>query len=615
LKSKDYSRRKKLLVGNYKEKQYDLKKAVSKKKLQGLIRVMHGYVWKYLGATAAITVSSIGSTAQYFILQYFIDDYLSNRTAEFGLFAISSSLVVLTLIRGIGSFFSGKWATETSEGVTKRLRDFLFNHIEHLPYTYHNENDTGELIQRVTSDVDALRMFFSNNAIGVARTLILFIVNFVAIGFLNWRLAWMSIIAIPVIVLISALFFKQISKAYEAYQVKEASLSTTLQENLAGVRVVKAFARQTYEINKFERNNIEKYTAGLKLNRMHAFFWPISDVICSAQIILGYLIGGTMAMNGEITIGTYLAYTGMIIWIIFPMRNLGRLIVEMSRGFVSFDRVAKIINETREPLEEGDYLPDQIEGKVEFEQVSFSYEDGFNVLDDISFTINAGQSIALIGSTGSGKTTLVNLIPRFFDYTNGSIKLDNIELQRYPRTFLRKHIGIVEQEPFLFSRSIRDNIRYGVNREVTEEEMIEAAKAAAVHDVIMEFPNQYDTMVGERGVTLSGGQKQRVAIARTLLKNPKILIMDDSTSSVDTETESLIREALNNLMENRTTFSIAHRIQSIMNADLILVLDKSRIVQSGTHEELIAQDGIYRNIFDIQTKIEEDLQKEIESVS
>ena len=605
-----------MLVGNYKEKEYDPKQAATKTKLGGIARLMRGYEWMYLGATIATSISSIGSTAQYFLLQYFIDDYLTQGTAQYGLFAIAGSLVFLTLVRGLGSFFAGKWAAETSEGIIKRLRDYLFNHLQHLPYAYHNENDTGELIQRVTSDVDALRMFFSNNAIGVARTVILFVVNFIAIGLLNWRLAWMSVIAIPVIVLISFLFFNRISTAYEAYQVKEASLSTTLQENLAGVRVVKAFARQEHEIGKFDHNNQEKYSAGLKLNRMHAFFWPISDVICSAQIILGYFIGGTMAMNGEITIGTYLAYTGMIIWIIFPMRNLGRLIVEMSRGFVSFERVAKIIREVREPLEEGDFTPEskQIEGKVSFDTVSFSYEDGFNVLEDISFTIDAGQSIALIGSTGSGKTTLVNLIPRFFEYDKGSIKLDGVELSRYPREFLRRHIGIVEQEPFLFSRTIRDNIRYGVNRDVSEEEMIQAAKAAAVHDVIMEFPNQYDTMVGERGVTLSGGQKQRVAIARTLLKNPKILIMDDSTSAVDTETESQIREALNNLMVNRTTFIIAHRIQSIMNADLILVLDKRRVVQSGTHEELVAQEGIYRSIFNIQTKIEEDLQKEIESV-
>lgn len=604
-----------MLAANYKEKQFDLAKVLSKKKLSAIFAMVKPYGWKYLGASIAVSISALGSTAQFFLLQYFIDDYLSARTATVGLLPIALSFILLTLIRGIGSFFSGKWTVEISEGLTKRLRDFLFDHLQHLPYAYHNETDTGELIQRVTSDVDALRLFLGNNVIDIARTLILFIVNFIAIGLLNWRLAGLSIIAIPVVILVSLLFFKKISKVYEDYQAKEATLSTTLQENLAGVRVVKAFSREEYEIDKFGKNNQDRFTAGIKLNRMHAFFWPVSDVICSIQIVAGFYIGGMMALNGTITIGSYLAYTGMIFWIIFPMRNLGRLIVDMSRGFVSFERVRDIMKVEQEPLEQGDYLPEKIEGEITFQNITFSYEDGHHVLEDITFNAKAGHSIALIGSTGSGKTTLVNLLPRFFEYTNGSITLDGEELNRYPRSFLRKNISIVEQEPFLFSRSIRDNIRYGVSRDVTEEEMIEAAKAAAIHDVILTFPHSYDTLVGERGVTLSGGQKQRVAIARTLLKNPKILIMDDSTSSVDTETESEIREALNKLMKTRTTFIIAHRIQSIINADLILVLDKQRIVQSGTHEELIQQEGLYRDIFNIQTKIEDDLKKEIESVN
>jgi len=604
-----------LLAANYKEKQFDLAKVLGNKKLPAIIAMVKSYGWKYLGASIAVGISALGSTAQFFLLQYFIDDYLSARTATVGLLPIALSFILLTLIRGIGSFFSGKWTVEISEGLTKRLRDFLFDHLQHLPYAYHNETDTGELIQRVTSDVDALRLFLGNNVIDIARTLILFIVNFIAIGLLNWRLAGLSIIAIPVVILVSIFFFKKISKVYEDYQKKEATLSTTLQENLAGVRVVKAFSREEYEIDKFGKNNRDRYTAGLKLNRMHAFFWPVSDIICSIQIVAGFFIGGMMALNGTITIGSYLAYTGMIFWIIFPMRNLGRLIVDMSRGFVSFERVRDILKLAREPLEQGDYMPAQIEGKVAFQNITFSYEDGHHVLEDITFEAKAGHSIALIGSTGSGKTTLVNLLPRFFEYTNGSITLDGVDLNRYPRSFLRKNIGIVEQEPFLFSRSIRDNIRYGVSRDVTEEEMIEAANAAAIHDVILTFPHGYDTLVGERGVTLSGGQKQRVAIARTLLKNPKILIMDDSTSSVDTETEAEIREALNHLMKTRTTFIIAHRIQSIINADLILVLDKQRIVQSGTHEELVQQEGLYREIFDIQTKIEDDLKKEIDSVN
>jgi ATP-binding cassette subfamily B protein len=275
--------------------------------------------------------------------------------------------------------------------------------------------------------------------------------------------------------------------------------------------------------------------------------------------------------------------------------------------------VLDIIKEDREPLEDGDYLPTtDLRGELIFDQVSFEYEDDEGlVLNEISFECKPGESIALLGSTGSGKTSLVNLLPRFYDYTSGSIYLDGIELNRYPRKYLRSQIGIVEQEPFLFSRSIRENITYGVGRNVPQDEIETSAKAAAIDQVIASFHEGYNTLVGEKGVTLSGGQKQRVAIARTLLKDPRILILDDSTSSVDTETEAEIRTALQSLMKNRTTFIIAHRIQSVMDADLILVLDKGQVIQQGTHAELVAQDGVYRQIYDIQTKIELELEKDI----
>jgi ATP-binding cassette, subfamily B, bacterial len=275
----------------------------------------------------------------------------------------------------------------------------------------------------------------------------------------------------------------------------------------------------------------------------------------------------------------------------------------------------EIVKEAREPLTEGSVRPDgPVKGDLVFDRVSFIYADGKDaVLHDVSFHVKPGQSIALLGSTGSGKTSLVNLLPRFHDYSGGSIRLDGEELRDYPREYLRKQIGIVQQEPFLFSRSIRDNILYGVGRAVTAEELEHATRAAAIHDVILTFPKGYDTLVGEKGVTLSGGQKQRVTIARTLLKNPRILILDDSTSSVDTETEAEIRAALYRLMEDRTTFIIAHRIQSVMNADLILVLDKGRVVQSGTHQELLREaGGTYRQIYDIQTRIDEELESEIQ---
>jgi ATP-binding cassette subfamily B protein len=337
-------------------------------------------------------------------------------------------------------------------------------------------------------------------------------------------------------------------------------------------------------------------------------------------MLAGFFVGALMAINGSITVGTYLAYSGLVIFLIWPMRNLGRLIVQMSTGMVSYQRVAKVVREDREPLEEGEFAPpDCVEGEIAYQSVGFEYDEDTPVLKEITFRCEPGKVVALLGPTGSGKTSLVNLLPRFYEYTSGSLTLDGVELKAYPRHYLRRQIGIVEQEPFLFSRTIRENISYGVGREVTDEEVETAARAAAIHDSITTFPDGYNTLVGEKGVTLSGGQKQRVAIARTLLKDPCILIMDDSTSAVDTETEAKIRAALDHLMQGRTTFIIAHRVQSVMNADLILVLDRGRIVQRGTHDELMAEDsqegrGIYRRIHDMQARIEVELEQELAGV-
>src|SRR5512134_1695376 len=351
---------------------------------------------------------------------------------------------------------------------------------------------------------------------------------------------------------------------------------------------------------------------------MYSICGPLSDIVLGAQMLFGFVISALMVINGEISLGTYLAYVGLVVWLIFPIRNLGRTIVQTSTGMVSYGRLMEIVKQVREPLFDGKVQPGgPARGDLVFEDVSFMYSDGkSDVLKNVSFHARPGQAVALLGSTGSGKTSLVNLLPRFHEYTSGRILLDGVELKDYSRAYLRKQIGIVEQEPFLFSRSIRENITYGVGRAVSQEEVERAAKAAAVHDVILGFPDGYNTLVGEKGVTLSGGQKQRVTIARTLLKNPRILMLDDSTSSVDTETEASIRQALNELMENRTTFIIAHRIQSVMIADWILVLDKGEVIQMGTHEELVSQlDGMYRRIYDIQTRIDEELEMEISRVN
>ncbi len=592
---------------------FDLKRAHVKNRLLGLWRMMTGFRLKYLGATVFLGISAMAKTGTFLLLRYFIDQYLTaENRAEVSLVLIAVGFLLLAVTEGGFSFLSGRLAAQTAEGITRRLRNYLFDHIQHLSFTYHSKMETGELIQRSTSDVDAVRRFYSEQAIGVGRIILLFVINFTTIYQLNSQLALFSIIVIPLILAASIFFFRRISKVYKSYQEQEAVLSTTLQENLAGVRVVKAFARQDYEMKKFDTENWEKYQRGKRMAMMHSLFWPITDLICAAQLITGYLIGSLMVINQDISLGTYMAYVGVLGWIIWPMRNLGRLIVQTSTGLVSYGRVMEIIKEDREPLDEGDHHPEgNLKGEMTFKGVGFVYKEGNTALENISFEIKPGQMVALLGSTGSGKTTLVNLLPRFYDYTHGQVLLDGVELNRYPRRYLRQQIGIVEQEPFLFSRSIRENITYGVGRDISQEEIEKAARAAAIHDVILTFPEGYDTLVGERGVTLSGGQKQRVAIARTLLKNPRLLILDDSTSSVDTETEAEIREALQGLMKDRTTFVIAHRIQSIMDADLILVMDQGKVVQAGRHEDLVNQEGIYRKIYDIQTRIEVELEKEI----
>jgi ATP-binding cassette subfamily B protein len=645
--------------------EFDLKNIAHSSKLKGVWQLMAGYRKLYFGAIAAIAIATFARTGVYFLLAFFIDNVLEQQPIREGSMLpaewlngivrrneineilpwIAILFVTMAVIQGVFTYLSGRWAAWTAETVARKVRDYLYDHLQRLSFTYHDQTQTGELISRVTSDVDAIRLFYAEQAIGIGRIVFLFVINFIGIYLLSPYLAWMSTIVVPIIVIMSIFFFREVGKVYEQFQQQESRLSNRFQEHVSGVRVVKAFARQDYESDRFEIENVAKFRMGIKFGYLHGTFWPITDIMCGIQMIFGFYIGAVMAINGEISLGTYLAYAQMILLIIWPIRNVGRLITQMSTAVVSFGRVQDIIAQDREPLLQGNHRVDgNLKGAVRFDNVSFGYEgaiansavqsantvgalarqtdaekltknEHLPVLHNISFAVEPGQTVALLGATGSGKTTLVNLIDRFYEYDDGLITIDGEPLQNYQREYLRKQIGIVLQEPFLFSRSIKDNITYGVSRAVTDEEVFAAAKAAAVHDVILSFPRGYETMVGERGVTLSGGQKQRLTLARTLLRDPAILILDDATSSVDTETESQIREALNQLMTNRTTFIIAHRIQSVMIADLILVLDDGRIVQRGTHDELVNQEGIYQQVYTLQAKIEDELQQELDEFS
>ena len=441
---------------------YELRNAISKNRFKGLWRLMVGFHLPYLGANGTLAMAALFKTSTYLLLRYFVDNVLSSvspgkQQIPNLVLWIGVGFVFLAVFEGTFTFLSGRLAAYTAEGIALRMRNYLFDHIQRLSFAYHSKTQTGELIQRATSDVDAVRRFFSEQAIGIGRIILLFLINFIAIYRLNSFLALISIIAVPFIFVASIFFFRRITTAYEKYQEQEATLTTTLQENLTGVRVVKAFARQNYERDKFENVNWEKYRRGKRLLVMHALFWPVTDIICGFQMLGGFLAGAILAIDGTITVGTYMAYAGLVVWLIWPMRNLGRLIVQTSTGLVSFGRVMEIVRQEREPLTEGNYQPQKdVTGEIIFQNVSFEYEDSDNsILEDISFECKPGQVVAMLGGTGSGKTSLVNLLPRFHEYSGGSITIDGIELKQYPRQYLRRQIGIVEQEPFLFSRTIR----------------------------------------------------------------------------------------------------------------------------------------------------------------
>lgn len=629
--------------------EYDLRHVVSaKSKAAGLWRMLTGYRWLYLIALISLALAALARVGTFYLIQYLVDSAFISPNLMQILPLLAAGFIGLALLQGGFTFLSGKLAAQTAEGVTLRLRDYLYDHLQRLTFSYHDTMQTGELVQRSSSDVDALRRLFAEQLIGIGRIVTLFTVTFTALVLLNARLAFISIIAVPIVVAVSIYLFQKLEMRFNAYQEQDAIVSSHLQENLSGVRVVKAFARQQFEMDRFEVSNQTWYKSGIDVLNLHAIFWPSTDMICSLQMLVGYYVGATMAINGTITPGEYLAYAGLVVQIIWPIRNLGRIIAQMSTGFVAFERVSEILRQDREQLTSGSHMPTQpVDGAIRFKNVSFAYKrDQKNttmeksgesngsvnpnsapaatvqptsgdpiVLADLSFDVAPGEVIALMGPAGSGKSSLINLLPRFYDYTSGSITLDGVELCNYSRTYLRSQIGIVQQEPFLFSRTLRENISYGVGRHVTDEEIEIAARSASIHDVILTFPKGYDTIVGERGVTLSGGQKQRITIARTLLKNPRILIMDDATSAVDTETEAAIRAAQRTLMADRTTFIIAHRVQSVMHADRIIVLDAGRIVQHGTHGELLAMDGVYKQVYDLQGRVEDELQQEIEGLT
>lgn len=526
-------------------------------------------------------------------------DWLRGNPGQ-ALLLAAGAIIIASLIGGLGNFGTRTATARGSEGFVKGLRDALYSHIQRLPFSWHVKHNTGEIIQRCTSDVEVIRNFFTNQLLEVIRIVFMIVYYLIIMFSMDWRIALISAVFIPIVLLYSGIFYSKISKRFRTADEAEGILSTNVQENLTGVRVVRAFGRERYEVDKFNKKNNRFSELWVELGRLMSVYWALGDLITGLQIMSVIAVGAAFAAGGEISAGTLLAFISYNSSLTWPIRSLGRTLSEMSKSGVSIDRVAYILRaEEEKVLPEAKTPP--MDKDIRFNDVTFSYEGLKPVLSHLSFTIPAGKTFAILGGTGSGKSTIAALLDRLYDLGpgQGSITIGGVDIREIRQDYLRKNIGLVLQEPYLFSRSIGENIAI-THPDAGLAGIRQATTIACVDDAIDTFQDGYDTVVGERGVTLSGGQKQRVAIARMLMQEAPIMIFDDSLSAVDAETDAKIRAALKERMGNATVILISHRITTLMQADEILVLKDGALSDLGTHQELISRPGIYRDIYDIQ---------------
>lgn len=593
------------------------------KEFKKLFPFSHGFRLMYVFGMISIIISQLFNTIGPLIIRTTIDSiigsepissdiiqsmvrFLGGRTYLTGnLWILGLLIVVNTGLRGLFLYFKNILSSKSAENIVMRIRNKLYDHIQRLPYENHVKVETGELLQRCTSDVETIRRFLDIQLVEVAGSLFMLLFIFGIMINLSTKMVVVSFTLIPLIFGFAVLFFRRVRREFEEADQSEASLSTTLQENLTGVRVVKAFAREDYEIHKFDDKNRDYRSKVNKLIKSLSLYWSISDFFSIAQTALVTIFGTYYVIGGELSIGSLIAFISYINMMIWPIRQMGRTLTDMGKASVSIKRIQEILNNPIETLIENNEQP-AIRGNIEFENVYFGYEKDHPILKDISFNVQAGETAAIIGATGSGKSTLVHLLPRLYEYNKGSIKIDGMELKNLDKHWIRKNVGLILQESFLYAKTIRDNIRLS-NPSLQNELVFNAAKVASIHEDINSFDQKYDTFVGERGVSLSGGQKQRMAIARTIINECPIVIFDDSLSAVDTETDKSIRAALATKKNKVTTIIISHRISTVSQADKIIVLDKGEIVQLGSHEALMNEEGLYRRLFDMQSSIEEDV--------
>ncbi|MBZ0298495.1 MAG: ABC transporter ATP-binding protein/permease [Anaerolineae bacterium] len=510
-------------------------------------------------------------------------------------------IVVFAVLRAVFAFIQTYMAENTSQGAAFHMRNDIFSKIQRLSFSYYDRTQTGQLMIRATDDVEKVRLFIAQGLIMTVQAFLLLVVTLIILLATNWRLTLAILPILPIALVVFTIFGKVSQPLFIEVQKRLSVLNTILQENVAGIKVVKAFVREKQEQQRFANANAELFDQQMRIARIFSVLFPLIFVLANlGQVVILYF-AGQQIIPGDIGLGEYQSFTLYLMYVFFPLGQLGFIISLMAQAAASATRIFEILDaESDVKNKPGAIDLPAIQGAVEFKDVTFRYfSSGDNVLNQVSFKAEPGQTIALLGATGSGKTTIINLIPRFYDATEGTVLIDGHDIRDVTLDSLRSQIGIVLQETNLFSGSIRDNIAYG-RPDATLEQVVAAAKAAAADDFVSEFPEGYDTPVGERGSTLSGGQKQRIAIARALLLNPKLLILDDSTSAVDFTTERRIQQALDNLMQGRTSFVIAQRISTVQAADQIIVLDKGKLVAMGTHGQLMETSPIYAEIYNSQ---------------
>ncbi len=513
----------------------------------------------------------------------------------------------IAFLRGASMFASSTISSFCTEKAIKQFRDKLFAHLQKVPLAFHATTSTGEIIQKSTGDVETVRRFMLSQVVDVILLTSIFVFSFWMMASVHIPYALIAIASVPFIVGTSYIFFKRERKVWEEHEAEQDKLTGIAEENLSGIRVVQAFAQEKSEVNKFEDQNQRKLAIGKRHAMLHAFFWPFSDALIHLQIAVSIMAGGYFTLTNQITIGELTSFYTYAIMVTFPMHRLGRVVSQMGMAIVAMERISKIMDEPEEDY--SGFEGESLKGDIVFKNVWFKYpeskEDEY-VLQDVSFKIAAGQQVALMGPTGAGKTTIIALLTRFFEPIKGEILLDGKPLQLYSKTFLRRQIGVVLQKAFLFSTTIKGNIAY-TQTEVNEEDIIDAAKAASIHNIMHVFPEGYDTLVGEKGVALSGGQKQRVTLARTLLESADILVLDDATSAVDTETEFNIQMSLKQKVKSKTTIIIAHRITAVQRADKIIVIERGKVTAEGNHKKLSQQEGFYQDVYEVQAEMEAEL--------